>query len=155
MTAFALIDVTDVHGRTVAPSWLARAEPVHRQLRPQLPPDYVAKMARVFEGGGRMIVAASDDAVCGVAVWRAMENTFAGRYLYVDDLVTDAALRSRGVGKALLVRCQVIAAQLDCHELVLDSGVQRAEAHRFYFREGLVINAFNFSKPITPRPAGA
>ncbi|MBD0336919.1 MAG: GNAT family N-acetyltransferase, partial [Cyanobacteria bacterium Co-bin13] len=30
----------------------------------------------------------------------------------------------------------------------LDSGVHRAEAHRFYFREGLVITSFHFAKPL-------
>lgn len=150
MTAWKLIEVTDRDGGLQEPAWLARAEEVHRQLRPQLPPDYVAKMGRVFAGGGRMIIAVLDEQVRGVAVWRSAENTFAGNYLYVDDLVTDAAHRSRGAGKALLARCAEIATELACTELVLDSGVQRARAHAFYFREGMTIASFKFSRPLTP-----
>ena len=74
-----------------------------------------------------------------------------GRFLYVDDLVTDTTLRSRGVGKALLARCEAVAVELGCRELVLDSGVQRAQTHRFYFREGLVVRAFNFGKSLPQR----
>jgi len=79
-----------------------------------------------------------------------LENTFSGRFLYVDDLVTDAARRSRGVGKALLGQCERVARELGCRDFVLDSGVQREQAHKFYFREGLTISAYNFKKSLVP-----
>ncbi|MEJ7733673.1 MAG: GNAT family N-acetyltransferase [Polyangiaceae bacterium] len=151
MPEWNLVEITDRAGRVLEPAWLERSEGVHRQLRPQLMADYAGAMQRVFEGGGRMVVATRDEAVYGVALWRSGVNTFAGRYLYVDDLVTDAAHRSRGAGKALLARCAAIATELGCAELVLDSGVQRADAHRFYFREGMAIHAFNFSRSLAPR----
>ena len=31
-----------------------------------------------------------------------------------------------------------------CAQLHLDSGVQREKAHRFYFREGMGVNAYHF-----------
>jgi GNAT superfamily N-acetyltransferase len=142
----ALIDVTNRDGQVVAPVWLARAEAVHRQLRPQLPTDYATALLRVFAGGGRLVVASAGDRVVGLAVWRAHENTCFGPHVYVDDLVTDAAVRSRGVGKALLGHCTAIARSTGCRVLTLESGVQRARAHQFYFREGLVIEAFSFGK---------
>jgi GNAT superfamily N-acetyltransferase len=154
MPDLTLVDVTDASGAVAAPGWLARAEALHRDLRPQLPPDYAGAMARVFASGGRLALATRGDAVLGLAVWRVLENTMFGRFLYVDDLVTDSALRSRGVGKALLSRCEAVAVELGCREFVLDSGVQRASAHRFYFREGLVVRAFNFGKSLAT-PSGA
>ena len=149
MQESSLIEVTDRTGRLLLPEWLTRAERVHRQLRPQLPADYAGKMQRVFAGGGRLLVAVSGERCLGLAVWRSHENTFSGRIVYVDDLVTDDDARSAGVGHALLARCEVIARELGCQELVLDSGVQRGRAHKFYFREGLVIGAYNFSKPLS------
>jgi GNAT superfamily N-acetyltransferase len=150
--ALPLIDVTDEHGDVVDYAWLQRTEPLHRDLRPQLPADYMSAMRRVFSGGGRMVVAIDGPAVAGLAVWRVAENTMFGRFLYVDDLVTDPSLRSRGVGATLLKRCEAEAVAHDCRELVLDSGVQRAAAHRFYFREGLVVRAFNFGKTLRSVP---
>lgn len=132
--------------RAPDPDWLARTELVHRQLRPQLPADYAAKMARVYAGGGRMVVAAEGEQVLGLAVWRSAENTFAGLYMYIDDLVTDERRRSTGVGRAILERCESIARELGCQELVLDSGTHRVDAHRFYFRQRYAVHAFNFSK---------
>ena len=107
----------------------------------------------MFLSGGRLIVVVDGEVAVGLAVWRLLENTMFGRFLYVDDLVTDTRLRSRGVGKALLSRCEAIAVELGCREFVLDSGVQRAQTHRFYFREGLVVRAFNFGKTLPVAPA--
>lgn len=145
----SLLAVTDDAGRIVAPGWLARAESVHRQLRPQLPADYAGRLADVFANGGRLLLAIDgSEAVRGLALWRLIENTYEGRRLYVDDLVCDEAHRSTGVGKALLDALEAEARRRDCDVLALDSGVQRARAHRFYFREGMHIPSFCFRKAL-------
>jgi GNAT superfamily N-acetyltransferase len=144
-----LVDVTGSNGSVIEQAWLARAEPVHRQLRDRLPADYAGRLSSIFANGGRMSVAAADLAVRGVAIWRMIENTYEGRRLYVDDLVIDEAHRSRGIGRALLQYLEQRAQDLQCDVLALDSGSQRTAAHRFYFRQGLVIPAFCFRKDLT------
>jgi GNAT superfamily N-acetyltransferase len=86
--------------------------------------------------------------VAGVAVFRVFENTHAGRRLYVDDLVTDEAWRSSGVGVALLRHLEAEARARDCSGIELESGSHRTRAHRFYFREGFVITGFSFKKEL-------
>lgn len=147
-TEFLVIDVTDLEGRLKEDLWLMRAERVHRQLRPALPSDYAAKMRNVFSQGGRMAVAALDHEVVGVAIYRIYENTADGLMMYVDDLVTDESRRSLGAGKALLDHLQKTARAAGCEHLKLDSGTQRQQAHKFYFREGMTIIAFHFLKAI-------
>ena len=143
-----VMDVTDADGRVAEPAWLGRAEAVHRQLRTALPADYAARLSQVFANGGRLAVVADGEAVVGVALWRLIENTYEGRRLYVDDLVTDEARRSRGVGKALLGHLEGKARQHGCDVMALDSGAQRAQAHKFYFREGMHIPGFCFRKEL-------
>lgn len=144
-----LVDVTNQQGETIDLGSLKRAEAVHRQLRPQLPADYVATMQAVFVNGARMLLAMSEDGqVRGVAVWRLVHNTFEGLRLYVDDLVTDEQMRSTGIGKALLAHLENYAKAQGCDVLALDSGTQRAEAHKFYFREGMHISAYSFRKSL-------
>jgi len=143
-----IVEVTDERGRLARPEWLRRAETVHRQLRPQMPPEYEAKMQRVFAGGGRMCIAAEGGEVAGVAVYRMDENTMYGTRLYVDDLVTDEKQRSRGVGRSLMEHLQGLALASDCEACTLDSGTQRVQAHKFYFREGMVVSSFHFRKPL-------
>lgn len=143
-----LIDVTDDHHQLVEPTWLARAERVHRELRPQIPADYAGTMRAIFADRAGMSVGAIGDDVVGVAVHRAYRNTFAGHRFYVDDLVTDETRRSTGVGAALLAHCEAIARRRGCVSFELDSGVQRARAHKFYFREGMTVTSFAFRKPL-------
>lgn len=141
-----IIRITDDNRQLIGPEWLARAESVHRQLRPQLPPDYVGKMLAVFASGGEMCVVEHDHRVVGVAVFRYFENTHVGHKFYVDDLVTDENFRSGGVGHAMLSFLEQIARQRGCSGLELDSGTQRTRAHKFYFREGFIIPSFAFRK---------
>ena len=146
--AVKIVDVTDAAGRVVEPHWLERAERVHRQLRPHLPADYAGKMQRVFDGGARMSVAVRGDEVLGVGVHRIGENTADGMKMYVDDLVTVETQRSTGVGHALMEHMQAIARKAGCENFILDSGTHRQQAHKFYFREGMVITSFNFKKAL-------
>jgi GNAT superfamily N-acetyltransferase len=143
-----IIQITGSDREIIEPSWLRAAEAVHRQLRPQLPDDYPGKMARVFREGGEMCVAVRGETVVGLAVFRQFENTHAGRRFYVDDLVTDEAGRSTGVGKAMVEHLVQIARARGCPGIELESGTQRMLAHRFYFREGFLVTAFSFRKQI-------
>lgn len=145
-TEVGIVAVTDDAGRLLEPDLLRAAEAVHRQLRPTLAEDYVARLSEIFAAGGRMVVATRRDAVVGVALWRVVENTYEGRRLYVDDLVSDESFRSAGVGRRLLAWLEARACNLGCDVLALDSGVQRARAHAFYFREGMSIPSFSFRK---------
>lgn len=144
-----LVAITDEVGVVVEAGRLAQAERVHRQLRPQLPAEYPEKMRRVFADGGRMIVAVDITDILGLALYRIYEDTFNDRKCYVDDLVTDERSRSRGIGHALLGWLVQAARGAGCKALCLDSGTQRTQAHKFYFREGFVIPSFHFSQQLT------
>jgi GNAT superfamily N-acetyltransferase len=121
------------------------AREVMRQLRSGVAEDdYLATVRRMMAGGYRQVALVEDGEVRAVAGFRIFEMLYVGRLLYVDDLNTDERLRSRGHGRALLDWLKSEARANDCAELHLDSGVQRASAHRFYFREGLTVNCFHF-----------
>ena len=93
-------------------------------------------------------VAVSGGAVTAVAGWRLMAMTHTGRTLYVDDLVTDAAVRSGGHGAVLLGHLRGRAEELGASVLALDSGVHRHDAHRFYLRERMAITDHHFGRNV-------
>ncbi len=144
--ALHIVQITDAQRQVQEPQWLAAAERVHRQLRPQLPADYADKMRCVFRDGGEMCLVVRDERVAGVAVFREFENTHIGRRFYVDDLVTDESERSTGAGRALIEYLGKVARDRGCPGLDLESGTHRTRAHRFYFREDFFITAFSFRK---------
>jgi len=139
-----IVRIAEAGGKIVNPELLARAETVHRQLRPQIPEPYAGRMAEVFAGGAEMVAALAEGEVAGVCVFRVSLNTFSGRFLYIDDLVADSGGRGKGVGKALMDFAVAEARTRDCAVVQLSSGCQREQAHRFYFREGFTIKTFGF-----------
>ncbi len=148
LSRMKIITITNAVHDIIELEWLKQAESVHRQLRPLLPPDYVARMREIFASGADMAICVRDEKVCGITVFRILEKTYSGRELYCDDLITDETLRSIGVGHALIAHMKAVAAERGCDCLALDSGTQRHQAHKFYFREGLTVPAFHFSKSI-------
>lgn len=122
-----------------------RCFPVVQQLRTHLrEQDFLATIRRQEAGGFRLAFLEDGGNVRAVAGFRVMDNLFSGRVLYVDDLVTDEAARSRGHGKALLAWLIEQARSADCTSLELDSGVQRFDAHRFYLTNRMVISSHHF-----------
>ncbi|HXV77461.1 MAG TPA: GNAT family N-acetyltransferase, partial [Candidatus Polarisedimenticolaceae bacterium] len=90
-----------------------------------------------------------DGTVVAVAGFRVSENLAWGKFLYVDDLVTDATRRSGGHGAGLLAWLRRTAVDAGCAELHLDSGVQRFAAHRFYTRHRMEITSHHFRLELT------
>ena len=126
---------------------IRRCFAVMRQLRPQLSgADALLERARrqMEQAGWRLAYTEQDGEVAACAGFRVHEWLVSGRILYVDDLVTDEARRSSGHGKALLDWLKNLARAEGCTQLRLDSGTHRRHAHKFYFREGLTIQAFHF-----------
>ncbi|MDF9278864.1 GNAT family N-acetyltransferase [Arthrobacter sp. EH-1B-1] len=109
-----------------------------------------ALLHQVIEEGrqqGLRFTALFEEERCvAIAGWRIVVNTSAIRKLYVDDLSTAAAERSRGHGATLLNALSERGRESGCHSIDLDSGVQRYAAHRFYLRERMNISAHHFSR---------
>lgn len=69
----------------------------------------------------------------GVAI---QTNLYHKRHLYVYDLVTDSALRTKGYAKMMLDYLVDFSRVAMCENIVLSSGLQRIQAHKFYENYG-------------------
>jgi GNAT superfamily N-acetyltransferase len=122
------------------------------ELRPQYETveAIVERVDELREGGYR--VAGSfepgEEDAAGVAGFHIGEMLQWGRYVYVDDLVTRAARRGRGHADAVLSWVEADGRREGCGQLHLDTGLgpERFDAHRFYFRHGLVITSHHFAR---------
>lgn len=120
--------------------------PVVRELRTHLSAAAFLERLRSQERQGyRLVFLEVDGRPVAVAGFRILETLASGRFLYVDDLVTAEAERSKGYGAELLGWLRQRAEEESCTSLELDSGIQRKDAHRFYEREGLRLVGYHFA----------
>ena len=128
---------------------ILRCFPVLRELRPTLREDEVVARVRAQQAEGYRLAMLHDaGAVSAVAGFRVFGMLATGRTMYVDDLVTAAAKRSCGHGKAMLQWLSERARAEGCGAISLDSGTQRQEAHAFYLRERMRITSFHFHRAL-------
>ena len=133
---------------------IAACYPVMRELRPHIKEEQFLSRVRSQENTGyRLAYAQDNNIVVAVAGFRVGENLAWGHFLYIDDLVTLPAYRSKGYGTKMLAWLRKQAAKDGCKQMHLDSGVQRKDAHRFYEREGMSLASFHFSENIAPNKA--
>ncbi|MEH6551698.1 MAG: GNAT family N-acetyltransferase [Pseudomonadales bacterium] len=120
-----------------------------KELRPSLQKEgFVDRVRDMYSEGYRLISETKNNDVIAVAGFRILSNFAMGRKLYIEDLVTSEAVRSKGFGKILLDYLESFAKQEGCQVLHLDSGTQRHRAHKFYFTNNLEIFSYHFVKHI-------
>ncbi len=85
-----------------------------------------------------------------VAGYRISEWLAGGKYLEIEDLVSKETDRSKGHGSALFDWLVDLAITHRCRHLRLVSNVRRQDAHRFYLKKGMSIDAHYFSMNVLP-----
>ncbi len=111
--------------------------------RPQVAADS-AGQADVFRAhlevdDAEVFVAELDGVVAGaVSLWFRPRLNWTTSEAWVPDLYVDPAFRRRGAAQALLDACVEAARERACHRLILESGHERAEAHRLYESYGFI-----------------
>jgi len=124
--------------------------PVIRQLRPSLhnADDWLDRSWRMAADGYRVLAAWRERRAVAVAGYRVARNLIHGRFLYVDDLVTEPEERGSGLGARLLDELASIAAAAGCDRMVLDTAADNLAARRFFEREGLFGVVTGYVKPL-------
>ena len=122
---------------------------VMRQLRPHLvEAEFLERVRMQRRQGYQLLAAMVEGGPAAVAGFRVLDNLSWGRFLYVDDLVTDEARRSLGYGGLLLDWLVGYCRDNGLAALHLDSGVQRFGAHRFYLQKRMEITCHHFGLKI-------
>ena len=120
---------------------------VMKELRPHLIiEDFVWRVREQEKEGYQLCYLVENNKALVVAGFRLGHNLAWGRFMYVDDLVTHPDCRSQRHGSKLLRWLFDFAIMENCDQIHLDSGVWRADAHRFYEREGLELSSYHFRK---------
>ena len=145
--------VTRVEIREVVegPEWPA-AFALMRQLRGHLTEEsFTARYREARDRDDYRLYGAFDEGGCRALLGiRRLVDLLHGPHLYIDDLVVDASVRSRGVGAALLAFAEGLAADAGGIGLRLCTGIDYEPARRFYDREGWKALAVAYKKGFPP-----
>lgn len=106
---------------------------------------FTRQVQRQMHEGFRLVYLEAGGEIRAAAGYRIHELLFSGRTLYVDDLVTREADRSKGFGGQLFDWLVEEARRENCKAFTLDSGVQRFDAHRFYLLKRMKIASHHFT----------
>lgn len=109
---------------------------------------FVAQIKTLQDEGYVLLSVSEGHKVVAAAGYRIFTMLYAGKLLYLDDLVTLESHRGKGYASALLHHIYDIALQQNCASVQLDSGHTRTDAHKLYFKENFLINAFHFSRQL-------
>lgn len=121
-----------------------------QELRPHLKKEEFLATVRLQESEGyNLAYVPRNNVPIACAGYRILHNLSSGKTLYVDDLVTGAIERSSGYGATLLSWLRQEAQTAGCSFFHLDSGVQRHEAHKFYFKNGMSIVYYHFAESLS------
>ena len=126
---------------------IASCYPVMSELRPHLVANsFVPLVRRLGSATGlRLVYLSENGEVKSVAGYRISEWLAGGKYLEIEDLVSVSSERSKGYGGELFDWLVKQAARQGCSQLRLVSNVRREDAHRFYLRKGMSLEAHYFS----------
>lgn len=95
--------------------------------------------------GFRLVYLKDAEGIKAVGGFRIAEWLAGGKYLEIEDLATRDGERSKGYGGKLFDWLVALAKRENCDQLRLVSHVKRFSAHRFYLRQGMIIEAHYFS----------
>jgi len=126
--------------------------PVMAELRPHIQPhEFLPMVKRLSEIAGFRLAYLFDREVKAVAGLRISEWLAGGKYLEIEDLVAKSSERSKGYGGELFDWLVAYARENDCQQVRLVSRVSRHDAHRFYLRKGMILEAHYFSMNLKER----
>lgn len=116
------------------------------ELRPHLRRDAFLGRVRAQQAQGYQILAVkTGSGIPAAAGFRLCEFLAWGRVLYIDDLTTVPAARTRGHATRLLEWLIAHARAQHCDALHLDTGHGRHDAHRLYLKIGFRLTSHHMS----------
>ncbi|MCH8620366.1 GNAT family N-acetyltransferase [Undibacterium sp. TS12] len=142
--------IVDIHDE----AGLRAIFPLMQQLRPHLADadEFIQRWQRQRLDAYRIVALYADEEAdsepLALAGYRIQENLVHGRFLYLDDLVSDQTSRSKGYGQYLMDYLHKQASLHGCAKLVLDTPLSNSLGHRFYFRCGMLATSLRFNMPI-------
>lgn len=110
--------------------------------------DFLDQVKKQQQEGYKLVFVEDLKKVVSLAGFRITENIASQKTLYVHEFITDETCRLHGYGSKLFDWLVRYAKKEKCMSLQLDSGLERSEAHKFYFRNNMSVCSYRFILPL-------
>ncbi len=129
---------------------LIRCYPIMKELRPHLSlEEYLSIYEVAHQSNGYEIVAIEENGnILALMGYRFISDYVRGKYLYIDDLVTTEAARSKGFGAQLLKYAEELALESEVSVLRLCTGLTNEGGIKFYEHNGWSKRSYAYVKRI-------
>lgn len=104
---------------------------------------YRTMLEDMIPNGYKQVAVYDGDKVIGLSGYWIITKLYCGKYIEMDNVVVNPAWRSRGIGQLLCNWIKEKAKSSGCKSIHLDVYAHNKHAHRFYFREGFMIEGFH------------
>jgi ribosomal protein S18 acetylase RimI-like enzyme len=98
----------------------------------------------------KMLAGFFDGNLIAVAGYSIFMMLYCGRYMQVSNFVVDKKMRGCGIGNLLMNHLELMARELNCNKIVLDSYIENKKSHNLYYQQGFYIRGFHFMKDLIP-----
>ena len=111
---------------------------LYRQLNAgndNLTPEKINEVWGIIEKNNiKYFIAKENNEITGSCYIAIIPNlTFNGKSIgYIENVITDANHRRKGIGRKLMEMAVSYAKEQNCYKAVLQSGIKRTTAHKFY-----------------------
>ena len=106
--------------------------------------NFARLLPEMQDQGYRQVAAIKDGKTLAVAGFSTAIRLYLGKIMRINDIVVDESWRRQGIGAAIIDRIIEEARKEECVAIVLDTGIERKDTHRFYEREGFTIQSHHF-----------
>lgn len=89
-----------------------------------------------------------EDVLVGISSGWITVRYYSGKQLEVDNVIIDKGIRSYGYGEIFFKRIEDWAVNNQCNSIELNTYIQNARSHKFYFNLGYSILGFHFCKKL-------
>lgn len=142
------------HCRLLQPAETGAALALLHHLNPEVPPAELAARLHAIQTDHphyQLHGVFLGDQLTGVAGSWIGTRIWCGKYLEIDNLVTDPATRNSGAGTTLIRHLEALARQTHCQTVILDTYTGNHASHRLYHRLGFEVWGFHFIKPLSSK----
>lgn len=138
----------DIQIKIIGPDYVQASLPILGQLNKSLNYEVMERRFKaMFLQDNYVCFGLFEDGVfCGLCGGWTTTRIYCGKQLEIDNLVIDEARRSKGYGNIMLQYIESWCREQNFESIELNTYVQNAASHKFYFNLGYKILGFHFQK---------